>query len=346
MKLGLTVGYSGKSFSVDMDMIREAEVLGYESAWTSEAYGSDSVTPAAWILAQTSRLKVGTAIMQMPARAPAMAAMTAMTLHHLSGGRFMLGVGPSGPQVAEGWYGQAYGRPMERTREYIGIVRAILAREQPLVHHGSHYRIPYDGDDATGLGKPLKSILHGDPALKIYTGTISPAGIRTAAEIADGFFPVWMSPERFDLFAPAIRDGLAAAGNGKSAGDFEVAPFVQISVGPDLDACREPLKRHLALYVGGMGSRDRNFYNRYVRRMGYEDAAVAIQDAFLDGRPGDAAAAVPDALVDEVALVGPPERIADRLAAWKESAARGEITALLLGGATVDALRVVAEEVL
>lgn len=346
MKLGLTVGYSGKTFGLDMDVIREAEALGYDSAWTSEAYGSDAVTPCAWVLACTERLKAGTAIMQMPARTPTMAAMTAMTLQHLSGGRFMLGIGPSGPQVAEGWYGQAYGRPMERTREYVAIVRAILARERPLTHQGRHYRIPYDGDDATGLGKSLKSILHGDPGIRIFTGTISPAGIRTAAEVADGFFPLWMGPERFDLFAPAIEEGLAAAGGGKSRRDFEVAPFVQIRVGDDLEACREPLKRYVALYVGAMGSRDRNFYNGYARRMGYEDAAIAVQDAYLDGRPEDAAAAVPDALVDEIALVGPRARIADRLAAWKEAAARGEIDAILLGGATVEALRIVAEEVL
>lgn len=346
MKLGLTVGYSGKTFGLDMELVAEAERLGYDSAWTSEAYGSDAVTPAAWMLARTKTLKVGTAIMQMPARTPAMAAMTAMTLHHLSGGRFRLGVGPSGPQVVEGWYGQPYGRPMARTREYVGIVRKILAREEPLSHQGLHYRIPYDGEGATGLGKPLKSILHGDPALKIYTGTISTAGVRLAAEIADGFFPVWMSPGRFDLFADALAEGFAAAGGGKSLRGFEIAPFVQISVGDDLEACRRPIRDYLSLYVGGMGARGRNFYNAYVARMGYEDAAAAIQDAFLDGRRADAAAAVPDELIDEVALVGPKERIAERLAPWKEAAGRGEISALLLGGATREAIRIVAEEVL
>ena len=346
MKLGLTIAPSGKSFRVDMDLIREAERLGYDSAWTSEAYGSDAVTPATWVLAQTTTLKVGTAIMQMPARTPTMTAMTAMTLHSLSGGRFMLGLGPSGPQVVEGWYGEPYGKPLTRTREYVAIVRKILAREQPLTYKGSHYRIPYDKEDGSGLGKPLKSILHGDPELKIFTGTISPAGVKTAGEIADGFFPLWMNPERFDLFAGALEEGFAAAGNGKSLENFEIAPFVQIAVGDDLDACRWPIKRYLALYAGGMGSRKQNFYNAYVKRMGYEDAAVAIQDAFLDGRREEAAQAVPDALVDEIALVGTPARIADRLAVWKESAKRGEVSALLLGGATADALRVVAEEVL
>ena len=346
MKLGMTVGYSGRTFEIDMDLVLEVERLGYESVWTSEAYGSDAVSPVAWILARTTTLKAGTAIMQMPARTPAMTAMTAMTLYHLSGGRFMLGLGPSGPQVVEGWYGEAYGRPMTRTREYVEIIRKILGRKEPLIHTGYHYKIPYDGARASGLGKPLKSILHGDPQMKIFTGTISPAGVRLAAEIADGFFPVWMSPERFDLFADSLEEGFAAAGNGKTLEDFEIAPFVQVSLGDDLDACRRPIKEYLALYVGGMGARDRNFYNNHVKRMGYEEAAVAVQNAFLEGRRDEAVAAIPDELVDEVALVGPRERIADRLAAWKEAANRGEITAILLGGATLESARVVAEEVL
>ena len=346
MRLGLVVSYSGAGFSIDMDLIHEAERLGYSSAWTSEAYGSDAVSPAAWILGQTTTLKVGTAIMQMPARAPAMAAMTAMTLQALSGGRFMLGLGPSGPQVVEGWYGVAYGRPHARTREYIEIVRKIMAREEPLTHEGFHYSIPYRGEGSSGLGKPLKSILHGDPSLKIFTGTISPAGVRTAAEIADGFFPLWMNPERFDLFEDALNEGFAASGGRHSLDTFEIAPFVQISVGDDLDACRRPIKELLALYVGGMGARDKNFYTDYVKRLGYAEAARAIQDAYLVGRRADAVAAVPDALIDEVALVGPPSRIAERLGVWKDAAAKGWVDSLLLGGADVDALRVVAEEVL
>ncbi len=344
MRLGLTIGYSGSAFEVNMELVQEAERLGYESAWTSEAYGSDAVTPAAWILARTSKLRVGTAIMQMPARSPAMTAMTAMTLQHLSGGRFMLGLGPSGPQVVEGWYGLPYGKPIERTREYIQIIRKILRREEPLTHDGLHYRIPYEGTDATGLGKPLKSILHGDPDLKIYTGTFSPAGIRLAAEIADGFFPVWMSPSRFDLFSESLEAGFANAGRGRGSGSFEIAPFVPIRVGNDLEDCRAPIKEHLALYVGGMGSRKRNFYNNYVKRLGYEDAAQKIQTAFLDGRRRDAVAEVPDELVDEIALVGPRERIAERLQLWQEAAKRQEISILLLGGATQEALRIVAEE--
>ena len=209
MKLGVALGYSGASFSIDGDLIREIESLGYDSIWTSEAYGSDAVSPAAWILALTTRVTVGTAIIQMPSRTPTMAAMTANTLQALSGGRFVLGIGPSGPQVVEGWYGVPYGRPMTRVREYIDVVRQVLSRETPLMHDGFHYQIPYTGDGATGLGKPLKSILHASHDLKIFTGTFTPAGIRTAAEIADGFFPLFMNPERFDLFGPFIKEGFA-----------------------------------------------------------------------------------------------------------------------------------------
>ncbi len=346
MRLGVTIGYSGARFSIDGGMLREIEALGYDSAWTSEAYGSDALTPAAWILALTSRIAVGTAIIQMPARTPTAAAMAAMTLQALSGGRFVLGIGPSGPQVIEGWYGVPYGKPMTRTREYVAIIRKILAREGPLEHRGAHYAIPATGAGTTGLGKPLKSILHPDPALKIFTGAITPAGLRTAAEIADGVFPLFMNPDRFDLIANPLAEGFARAGGGKSLAGFAVAPFVPIRVGEDLDACRAPIKRYLALYIGGMGARGRNFYNDFAKRLGYEEAAVRIQDLFLDGRRGEAAAAVPDRLVDELALVGPRARIRERLGAWKAAAARGEVATLIACDASREALRLLAEEAL
>ena len=329
-----------------MDLIGEAERLGYDSVWTSEAYGSDAISPAAWILAQTSSIKVGTAIIQMASRTPTMAAMTANTLQSLSGGRFMLGIGPSGPQVIEGWYGVPYGRPMTRTREYVSIIRKILAREEPLVHDGEHYQIPSTGKGTTGLGKPLKSILHGDPSLKIFTGAFTPAGVRTAAEVADGFFPVWMNPERFDVFEDALADGFAKAGGGKGLANFMISPDVPVRIGDDLDACRAPIKADMALYIGGMGARGKNFYNDYCKRLGYEAAAVKIQDLVLDGKRAEAAAAVPDALVDEVALVGPRERIAERLSAWKAAAGKGQVDTLVVGGATPEVLRLLAEEVL
>ena len=345
MRLGLVLGYSGARFGIDMDLIRHAEALGFSSVWTAEAYGSDAVSPAAWILARTSRIKVGTGIMQMAARTPATAAMTAMTLQALSDGRFILGIGPSGPQVIEGWHGVPYGRPITRTREYVAIVRKILAREQPLAHRGHHYRIPNTGPGTTGLGKPLKSILHGDPGLPIYTGAMTEAGVRTAAAIADGVLLAFMSPHHHGVFAAAIAEGLAEAG-GRPPASFDIAPFVTVQLGEDLDACRLPVKRQIALYVGGMGARDRNFYNDYVAKIGYGDAAARIQELFLAGKPAEAAAAVPDGLVDALALVGPRERIVERLSAWKEAGARGEVGTLLAGEASKEALGVLAEAVL
>jgi F420-dependent oxidoreductase-like protein len=272
--------------------------------------------------------------------------MTAMTLQALSGGRFVLGIGPSGPQVVEGWHGVAYGRPLTRTREYISIIRKILERKAPLEHQGHHYQLPFTGDGATGLGKPLKSILHGDPSLRIFTAAIAPAGVRTSAEVADGVFPFFMIPERFDAFAAPLEEGFAKAGGGKSLDSFEVAPFINIVVGDDLEACRVPIKQSLALYVGGMGARDKNFYNDYVKRLGWEDAAIKIQDLFLDGKRAEAAAAVPDDLVDAMALVGPKGRILDRLEAWKEAGAKRHVGSLLVGGASKEGLELLAEAVL
>jgi len=342
MRLGLTAGYSGAKLEVNIDLILEAERLGFDSVWTAEAYGSDAVTPLAWIAARTTKIRLGTAILQMPARTPAMTAMTAMSLDSISGGRFILGLGPSGPQVVEGWHGVAYGKPLTRTREYVQIVKQILAREAPLEHKGELYQIPFTGPGATGLGKPLKSILHGRKDLPIYTASIGPAGVACSAEVADGLIPVWMNPERFDLFEDALAKGFAKAGGGKSLADFAIAPFVTVVMGDDLARCRMPVKGMLALYIGGMGARGKNFYNDYATRLGYEAEARRIQDLYLDGKKGEAMAAVPDALVDEVALVGPAERIRDRLAAWQAS----PVTDLLVGGAQPEALRVLAEAVL
>ena len=344
MKLGLVIGYSKSEFNLPMAEILEAERLGFDSVWTSEAYGSDALTPAAWILARTTKINVGTAIMQVPARTPTSTAMSAMTLQSLSGGRFILGLGPSGPQVVEGWYGTTYARPLTRMREYIDIIRQVIAREAPVQYDGSHYQLPYRGEDSTGLGKPLKSILHGDPAMKLYTAAITAGGVKLAAELADGFFPVWMNPDRYDLFAPAIQAGLAAAGNGKTEENFDVAPFVRVCLGDDLDACRMPVKQELALYIGGMGARDKNFYNDYATQLGYEEAAAKIQELFISGRKPEAVAAVPDALVDDVALVGPPDRIRDHLARWKVAGAKGHVGSLLASGASSAALRLLAEE--
>lgn len=346
MRLGVVAGYSPAAVNLPLEEILEAERLGYDSVWTSEAYGSDAVSVASWILARTTRIRVGTAIMQMPARTPTCAAMTAMTLNALSGGRFLLGIGPSGPRVVEGWYGVPYGRPMTRTREYIDIVRQISRRRAPLRHDGFHYQIPYKGADGTGLGRPMQSILHADEELRIYTAAVTPTGLSTAAEIADGVFPIWMDPERFDLIGPHLQAGLAKGGQGRTLADFDVAPFVPVALGDDLDACRAPIRAHLALYIGGMGPRQKNFYTDYVRRMGYAAEADQIQTLYLAGRKDEAAAAVPDQLVDAIALVGPAARIRERLTVWKAAATRGEIGSILLARASVDALRLVAEELL
>ncbi|HEV8614370.1 MAG TPA: LLM class F420-dependent oxidoreductase [Methylomirabilota bacterium] len=340
MRLALNLNYSGASVALDMDKILEAERLGYDSVWTAEAYGSDAVTPAAWIAARTQRIHVGTGIMQIPARTPAMTAMTAMTLDALSGGRFRLGLGVSGPQVVEGWHGQAFGKPLVKTREYVEIVRTILRRDKPLEFRGEYYRIPYAGADATGLGKPLKSIVHGRASLPIYLAAVGPKNVALAAEIADGWIPVFFSARRIAMFREWLDAGFRAAGRAGTQGarDFDLMPMVPVVVGPDVDACRAQVKPRVALYVGGMGARGRNFYNDIARRYGYEAEAKTIQEAYLSGRKAEAEAAVPDALVDEVALCGPRERIRERLAAWT---AAGVTTLMVAGDA--HAVRTMAE---
>ena len=344
MKLGLIMGTgTGAGIRIDMDLIREAEDLGFDTVWTSEAWGSDAISTASWILAQTTKIKVGTGIIQMSARTPAMAAMTAMTLQQLSGDRFILGIGPSGPQVIEGWHGEAYGRPLTRTREYIEIIRKIEARDGPLTHDGYHYQIPKTGSGTTNLGKPLKGILHSPSPLKIVTGTIAPAGVRVSAEIADGMIPVFMNPNRFDVFEDALNDGFAKAGGGKSLADFTITPFCGINMNDDEAAARIPAKENLGLYIGGMGARDKNFYNDYAKRLGHEGAAVEIQDHFLAGRRAEAVAAVPDELVDQVALTGPAGKITERLQDWKAS---GNVDSLLARCNSSAELKVLARAVL
>jgi F420-dependent oxidoreductase-like protein len=346
MRLGVNFGYQdwGSGLANAVSIAQEADRLGFHSGWTAEAYGTDAVTPLTWLMANTERMSWGTAIMQMPARSPAMTAMTAATLDLMSGGRFLLGIGASGPQVAEGWHGEAYGKPLGKTREYVEIVRAILAREAPLEHHGPHYDIPYSGADATGLGKPLKLIVHPKrAALPIYVAAIGPKNVELTAEIADGWLPIFFSPSRLrETYGAALDAGFATAGGGKSLETFDIAPTVMVLVGDDLDALRSLVKPMTALYIGGMGARGKNFYNDLACRYGYEAAAKEIQDLYLDGKKAEATAAVPDELVDEVALVGPKERIADRLDQWRESG----ITTMILGTGQPEALQLMAELVL
>ncbi|HVC62326.1 MAG TPA: LLM class F420-dependent oxidoreductase [Acetobacteraceae bacterium] len=346
MRLGITVDMSGPAPKLDMERVLEAERLGFSEAWTGEAYGTDAVTPATWILARTSRIKVGTGIMQIPARTPACTAMTAMSLQLLSGGRFLCGLGVSGPQVVEGWHGVRFGKPMTRTREYIAIVRQILERKAPLEFHGEEYDIPYAGPDATGLGKPLRSITHGDPALQFYLASITPAGLRTAGECADGVLPIFYSPEQPAIVSGPILDGLKRAGRPATLEKFDVAPYVRVKLGPDVAACRDAVRPELALYIGGMGARAKNYYNDVAIKLGYGGAAKVIQDLYLDGKKTQAAASVPDRLVDEISLCGPAERIKDRLAAWLDVAKTGQLGTMILKGASIEAMRVVAAAVL
>jgi F420-dependent oxidoreductase-like protein len=311
---------------------QEAERLGFDSAWAAEAWGSDAVTVLSWLAATTSRIKVGSAIMQIPGRSPANTAMTAATLDLMSGGRFLLGLGTSGPQVVEGWHGQRWGKPLGKTREYVEIVRTILRRET-LEHHGEHYDIPYAGEGSTGLGRPLKLMLHPLRAeIPIYLAALGPKNVALAAEIADGWLPVWISP---DHLQEVFGESLAGARPG-----FDIAAFsVPAALTDDVQAGRDFVKPQLALYVGGMGAKAQNFYNTLVGRYGYEAEAAKIQELYLGGKKLEAIAAVPDALVDEVALVGPRERIADRLEAWRESG----VTTLLVQTHDRATLRMMAE---
>jgi F420-dependent oxidoreductase-like protein len=340
MRLAINVGYWGPRPSLDMDLVREAERLGYDSVWAAEAWGSDAVTVLSWVAARTERIKVGSAILQMPARTPAMTAMTAVTLNELSGGRVILGLGLSGPQVVEGWHGVPYGKPLARTREYVAIVRMITERRHPARFTGAYYQLPYRGDDATGLGKPLKLITHPTHPVPIYLASIGPKNVALTAEIADGWLPVFYSPYRAaDVFGPALSAGFAASGEAGKANRFDVVPTVSVVVSDDLAAAREQVRPGIGFYVGGMGARGKNFYNDLARRYGFEEAAQTIQDLYLDGKRRQAIAAVPDALVDEVSLVGPPERIRARLEAWREAG----VTTLSVSNPDIATLRTLAE---
>src|ERR1051325_6334999 len=346
MKLSATLKFSPGHAGIEMDLVWEAERLGFDAVWAGEAYGTDAISPVAWVLARTSRINAGTSIMQIPARTPACAAMTAMTLQALSGNRFLCGIGPSGPQVVEGWHGVPFGRPLARTREYAAIIRQALERQGPLEFHGAHYDIPYTGPGSTGLAKPLRSIIHGDPSLKIYTAAVSPSGLRTAGEVADGVLPFFMSPEKAAAIVDPIVEGRVRAGKSRDLADFDNAPYVRVSMGDDVAKCRDALRPGLSFYIGGMGARTANFFNDLARGRGYEQEAAAIQDLFLAGKRQEAAAAVPDALIDETSLVGPPARIRDRLQAWRDIAADNSVGSLLLTGADAAAMRVIAEAVL
>lgn len=320
MNLDINVGYFATMVARQPELLRRAEQLGYRCVWAAEAYGSDAATPLAAIGAQTTTLEIGSAIFQMPARTPAMTAMTAATLDDLTNGRFRLGLGLSGPQVVEGWHGVPYGRPLARTREYVSIVRQILAREGPVTHDGVEYQIPYEGPGATGLGKPLKLIGAAHPGIPIYLAAIGPRNVALSAEIADGWLPIFWSPERApQAYAEPLERGFSRSGQPGKAERFDIVPTVNVIVSDDLEAARAQLRPQLALYIGGMGSRGKNFYNDLTVRYGFEEAAERIQELYLGGDKDAAADAVPDELIDEVALIGPRNRIAERLDRWTSS---------------------------
>ena len=343
MRIGLSIGYSGARMELPLALVQEADRLGYCAVWTAESYGSDALTPLTWLGALTQNIKLGTAILQMPARTPAMTAMSAMTLDQLSGGRMLLGLGLSGPQVVEGWHGQPYGKPLEKTREYVSIVRAIFRREAPVAFNGTYYQIPYQGEDATGLGKSLKSILHGRADLPIYLASIGPKNITLTAEIADGWLPIFFSPERYNQIHRAqIEAGFARAGKDKKIAQFDIAPTVTVVMGDNIEMCYNQLRPMLALYIGGMGARGKNFYFDLACQYGFEAEAHKIQDFYLEGNKGEAMMAVPEAIIDAVALVGSKARIKDRLQLWKNS----PITTLNIATNDIDTLRTMAELVL
>lgn len=344
MNLGLNIGYFGTAIADDFTLIATVEDLGYDSVWTAEAYGADALTPLAWIAAKTERIKVGSAVFQMPARTPAMTAMTASTMDIMSNGRFLLGLGVSGPQVVEGWHGQPYGKPLGVTREYVNILRKMFARDEPASFDGTYFQIPFTGAGATGLGKPLK-LMHRpkNPNLPIYIAAIGPKNVQLTAEIADGWLPVFLSPERMShMYGPLLEAGFGESGETDKAERFDIAPTLSALVTDDLDKGRLSMKPFLALYIGGMGAKGRNFYNDLACRYGYEKEAETIQDLYLAGKKMEATMAVPDALVDELALVGSRDRIADRLDVWRDAG----VTTMILSTSDIPTLRTMAELVL
>jgi F420-dependent oxidoreductase-like protein len=329
MKLGLMVGYWMTGPSDPIETVLEAERLGYDSVWTAEAYGSDAFSPLCWIGARTSRIKLGTAVMQISARTPACVGMTSMTIDHLSKGRLILGIGVSGPQVVEGWYGQPFPKPLARTREFVEILRRIHRREEPLRFDGEHYQLPYPG--GTGLGKPLKLITRPLRShIPIYLGAEGPKNVKLATEIADGWLPMFIPPGRMGLYEESLRGAKP---------EFDVASTCSVILSDDVGQALMPIKLSLSFYLGGMGAKEKNFHLELMERMGYGEPAHRVQDLFLAGKRAEAVAAVPDALADEIALVGPRERIRDRLEAWKAS----PVKTLLVATSDPKALRLMAE---
>ncbi|WP_439032249.1 LLM class F420-dependent oxidoreductase [Gordonia terrae] len=329
MKVGVMAGYWGSGPPRRIEQtLAEAEALGVDSFWTAESYGSDALTPLAWWGSRTSTIALGTSVCQMSARTPTALAMAAQTIDHLSGGRLILGIGASGPQVVEGWYGVPYPRPLERTREYVSIMRAVWARDAPVTFDGRHHQLPLRG--GTGLGKPLKSIVHPLRSdIPVYLGAEGPKNVALAAEIADGWTPLWFSPKTDEFYRAAMADGFARESARRSVEDFEIANVCWLSEDDDVERAASRLKPVVALYAGGMGAKGANFHNDVFVRMGWGDVCAEVQDLYLRGRADLAAQAVPTAMVEDVALVGPVDKICEDIEKrWKATC----LTTMILGG--------------
>ena len=335
LSLGLQLGYWGALAPGNhhTELAQEAERLGFDSVWTAESWGNDCFTPLAWIGAQTSTIRLGTSVAQLSARTPTACAMATLALDHLSAGRMILGLGVSGPQVVEGWYGQPYSKPVTRTREYVDIIRQVLARKAPVTSEGEFYPLPYTGPGAWGMGKPLKPITHPLRAdVPIFIGAEGPKNVTQTAQIADGWLPLYYSPYRQEVYADQLVDAKEG---------FEISPTVLVNINDDLEQALYPVKAMLGFYIGGMGAAKRNFHKELMARMGFPDEAEQIQQLFLAGKQDEAVAAVPDRFADEISLSGPRERIAEKLKDWESS----PVTSLLIHG-DANLLRQMAELVL
>jgi F420-dependent oxidoreductase-like protein len=348
MRWALNFGFWGPGIEGTVAAVKRAEALGYDSVWTSEASGTDVLSPLAFLAAHTSRVKLGANVMQMAGRTPATTAMTAVTMDMLSGGRFILGLGASGPAVVEGWHNMAYGKPLARSREYLQIVREIIARQKPLEFHGEYFDIPYQREGATGLARPIKLMVRPRrPRIPTYLAALGPKNLRLAYETCDGLLPVAWSPDREDVFLgsllePGVRAEIDAIRQDKGLGPMEIAPFVPAIMGDDVEQCYDQLRDTVAFWLGAMGPKEMNFYNRLACRFGYEEQVTKVQELYVEGKRSAAARTVPTALIDEIALCGPKARIRDRLEAWKESS----VTTMIVCGATLDVIDAMAELVL
>jgi F420-dependent oxidoreductase-like protein len=339
MKLGLELGYSGAAMNLPRDRIIRAEELGFDSVWTAEAYGSDAFSPLAWIAGFTSRIRLCTGIVQLAARTPANCAMTAQTIEELAGrGRMVVGLGVSGPQIVEGWYGQPWGKPMARIRDYVAIMRKIWAREVPVTHDGGEIALPYAGPGSSGLAKPLKSILHGNPAIPVMLGTSTPAGLRLTGEITEGWTSMHHTPDSVGPALAHIEQGLAKRTDGMTLADLELAANVRLVLTDDVRAALDAFKPHVALYVGGMGAKEKNFHNEAMIARGFAAEAARIQELYLAGHKEEAAATVPDDYIDQGALIGPEARLAENFPAWRDS----PFTLLRLSLDSIEAMEAIA----